>query len=268
MPTGTVLGHVHLNVADIPATEAFYAGALGFDVTTRTYPGALFLSAGGYHHHIGSNTWEGPGAPPPPAGRARARRLRGRAAGRRGARAGARARRERGPCDARGRGRRADRRPFEESSHSSRRSLVAEHGCPTPPTQTPGSDRAEAVGAIIRRRRQALGLTLRAFARQCDISPAHLSKVERGLASPSLAMLTRIVQELDLHGADLFGLAAGGGARHARRPRRRRAARGARRREPRRRASCGSRRRRASPPSCSARAGRGTSCRRARRTAR
>ena len=68
MPAGTVLGHVHLNVSDIPATESFYAGALGFDVTTRTYPGALFLSAGGYHHHIGSNTWEGPGAPPPPAG--------------------------------------------------------------------------------------------------------------------------------------------------------------------------------------------------------
>ena len=76
------------------------------------------------------------------------------------------------------------------------------------PAQIQGGDRAEAVGAIIRRRRQALGLTLRAFARQCDISPAHLSKVERGLASPSLAMLTRIVQELDLHGADLFGLAA------------------------------------------------------------
>ena len=68
MSAATVLGHVHLNVADIPATEAFYAGALGFDVTTRTYPGALFLSAGGYHHHIGGNTWEGPGAPPPPAG--------------------------------------------------------------------------------------------------------------------------------------------------------------------------------------------------------
>jgi transcriptional regulator with XRE-family HTH domain len=78
---------------------------------------------------------------------------------------------------------------------------------PEPEAQTPGSDRAEAVGAIIRRRRQALGLTLRAFARQCDISPAHLSKVERGLANPSLAMLTRIVQELDLHGTDLFGLA-------------------------------------------------------------
>ena len=78
---------------------------------------------------------------------------------------------------------------------------------PEPQAQTPGRDRAEAVGAIIRRRREGLGLTLRAFARQCEISPAHLSKVERGLANPSLAMLTRIVQELDLHGADLFGLA-------------------------------------------------------------
>ena len=79
---------------------------------------------------------------------------------------------------------------------------------PQSPEQIQGHDRAEAVGAIIRRRRQARGLTLRAFARQCDISPAHLSKVERGLASPSLTMLTRMVQELDLHGADLFGLAA------------------------------------------------------------
>jgi len=76
---------------------------------------------------------------------------------------------------------------------------------PNTSATTEGSDRAEAVGAIIRRRRQALGHTLRAFARQCDISPAHLSKIERGLASPSLGMLTRIVQELDLHDADLFG---------------------------------------------------------------
>lgn len=68
MPAATVLGHVHLNVADLAATEAFYDGVLGFDVTTRAYPGALFLSAGGYHHHIGSNVWEGAGAPAPPAG--------------------------------------------------------------------------------------------------------------------------------------------------------------------------------------------------------
>ena len=68
MTTGTRLGHVHLNVADIAASERFYAGALGFDVTVRGYPGALFVSAGGYHHHVGLNTWMGEGAPPPPPG--------------------------------------------------------------------------------------------------------------------------------------------------------------------------------------------------------
>jgi catechol 2,3-dioxygenase len=68
MPSGTRIGHVHLNVGDLPAAEAFYSGALGFDVTVRGYPGALFVSAGGYHHHLGLNTWAGDGAPPPPAG--------------------------------------------------------------------------------------------------------------------------------------------------------------------------------------------------------
>ncbi len=68
MAAGTVLGHVHLQVADIAEAEAFYAGVLGFDVIMRSYPGALFVSAGGYHHHIGLNTWAGAGAPPPPAG--------------------------------------------------------------------------------------------------------------------------------------------------------------------------------------------------------
>jgi catechol 2,3-dioxygenase len=68
MPTGTRIGHVHLNVADLDQAEAFYSGLLGFDVTVRGYPGALFLSMGGYHHHIGVNTWAGPGAPPPPPG--------------------------------------------------------------------------------------------------------------------------------------------------------------------------------------------------------
>jgi catechol 2,3-dioxygenase len=67
-PAGTRIGHVHLNVGDLAAAEAFYSGALGFDVTVRGYPGALFLSAGGYHHHIGLNTWAGEGAPPPPPG--------------------------------------------------------------------------------------------------------------------------------------------------------------------------------------------------------
>jgi catechol 2,3-dioxygenase len=68
MPAGTRIGHVHLNVADLAPAEAFYSGLLGFDVTVRGYPGALFLSTGGYHHHIGVNTWAGPGAPPPPRG--------------------------------------------------------------------------------------------------------------------------------------------------------------------------------------------------------
>jgi catechol 2,3-dioxygenase len=68
MPPGTRIGHVHLNVGDLAAAEAFYSGTLGFDVTVRGYPGALFVSAGGYHHHLGLNTWAGEGAPPPPPG--------------------------------------------------------------------------------------------------------------------------------------------------------------------------------------------------------
>src|SRR5205807_5699534 len=68
MPPDTRIGHVHLNVAELPASEAFYSDGLGLDVTVRGYPGALFLSAGGYHHHVGLNTWAGPGAPPPPQG--------------------------------------------------------------------------------------------------------------------------------------------------------------------------------------------------------
>ena len=68
MPPGTRIGHVHLNVGDLAAAEAFYSGALGFDVTVRGYPGALFVSAGGYHHHLGLNTWAGEGVPPPPSG--------------------------------------------------------------------------------------------------------------------------------------------------------------------------------------------------------
>ena len=67
MPQGTRIGHVHLNVGDLTAAEAFYSGALGFDVMVRGYPGALFVSAGGYHHHLGLNTWAGEGAPRPPA---------------------------------------------------------------------------------------------------------------------------------------------------------------------------------------------------------
>ena len=68
MPPGTTMGHVHLQVAEIPAAEGFYNGALGLDVMVRSYPGALFLAAGGYHHHLGLNTWQSQGAPPPPQG--------------------------------------------------------------------------------------------------------------------------------------------------------------------------------------------------------
>lgn len=67
-PPGTRIGHVHLQVADLGEAEAFYTGVLGFDVIVRGYPGALFVSAGGYHHHIGLNTWQSAGAPPPPPG--------------------------------------------------------------------------------------------------------------------------------------------------------------------------------------------------------
>jgi catechol 2,3-dioxygenase len=65
-PAGTTIGHVHLQVADIAEAEAFYNGVLGFDVMVRGYPGALFVSAGGYHHHIGLNTWHSAGSGPAP----------------------------------------------------------------------------------------------------------------------------------------------------------------------------------------------------------
>lgn len=74
LPNGTGVGHVHLHVGDLEAAERFYAGILGFDVTQRYGSGALFLSAGGYHHHVGLNTWLGAGAPPPPPGAAGLRR--------------------------------------------------------------------------------------------------------------------------------------------------------------------------------------------------
>jgi catechol 2,3-dioxygenase len=57
MPRGTTMGHMHLSVSDLGAARALYHEALGLDVTVWSYPGALFLSAGGYHHHLGLNTW-------------------------------------------------------------------------------------------------------------------------------------------------------------------------------------------------------------------
>lgn len=62
------IGHVHLKVADLDRAIAFYHGVLGFDIVQRLGDQAAFLSAGGYHHHIGLNTWESRGGTPPPAG--------------------------------------------------------------------------------------------------------------------------------------------------------------------------------------------------------
>ncbi len=62
------VGHVHLRVADLERALAFYHGVLGFEVTLRVGNSAAFLSAGGYHHHIGLNTWESLGGSPPPPG--------------------------------------------------------------------------------------------------------------------------------------------------------------------------------------------------------
>jgi catechol 2,3-dioxygenase len=66
MADGTTIGHMHLRVGDIPKAQAFYQDVLGFDVIAKM-PSALFVSAGGYHHHIGMNTWHSLNAPRPPA---------------------------------------------------------------------------------------------------------------------------------------------------------------------------------------------------------
>ena len=65
---GVRIGHVHLKVADLDRALAFYCGVLGFDLMQRYGSGAAFISAGGYHHHIGLNTWESLGGAPPPPG--------------------------------------------------------------------------------------------------------------------------------------------------------------------------------------------------------
>jgi len=70
LPAGTVMGHVHLQVAEIPETVRFYRDVLGFDEMASYGSQATFLSAGGYHHHLGANTWASAGAPPPPEGSA------------------------------------------------------------------------------------------------------------------------------------------------------------------------------------------------------
>ena len=71
MPGGTVMGHIHLHVGDLRGAESFYHATLGFDKTVWSYPGALFMSAGGYHHHLATNVW----SPGPSAGEHEARLL-------------------------------------------------------------------------------------------------------------------------------------------------------------------------------------------------
>ncbi len=68
---GTMMGHIHLQVAQIEATERFYIDLIGFDLIIRYGPSATFLAANGYHHHIGGNTWAGVGLPPAPDDAAR-----------------------------------------------------------------------------------------------------------------------------------------------------------------------------------------------------
>ncbi len=67
LPAGTVIGHVHLHVRNLLEAEQFYTRVLGFKLMQRYQSGAIFVSAGEYHHHVGLNTWAGVGAPPPPA---------------------------------------------------------------------------------------------------------------------------------------------------------------------------------------------------------
>lgn len=66
VPNQTQIGHVHLSVSDLDTSLRFYQGLLGFEITQYYGESAVFLSAGGYHHHIGLNTWRSKGAPPPP----------------------------------------------------------------------------------------------------------------------------------------------------------------------------------------------------------
>ena len=66
-PEGSVVGHVHLRVPSIEAARVFFVDSIGMDITASGYPGALFMSAGGYHHHVAANIWQGRNVPPLPA---------------------------------------------------------------------------------------------------------------------------------------------------------------------------------------------------------
>jgi catechol 2,3-dioxygenase len=65
-PKGTAMGHIHLQVSGLQPAREFYHDRLGLDITQESYPGAIFMSAGGYHHHLGTNIWAGNGIPPTP----------------------------------------------------------------------------------------------------------------------------------------------------------------------------------------------------------
>jgi catechol 2,3-dioxygenase len=75
LPDDTVMGHVHLRVADVPSARAFYVDELGFEEMAVYGREATFLGMGGYHHHLGANTWQSAGAPPAPEGTARLERF-------------------------------------------------------------------------------------------------------------------------------------------------------------------------------------------------
>jgi catechol 2,3-dioxygenase len=68
IPAGTDIGHVHLKVSDLDRSLGFYVGVLGFELTQRLGDDAAFIAAGGYHHHLGLNTWQSRGGSPPPEG--------------------------------------------------------------------------------------------------------------------------------------------------------------------------------------------------------
>jgi catechol 2,3-dioxygenase len=75
-PAGSVMGHIHLHVGDLAEARAYYGDGIGFDTTVWSYPGALFFSAGGYHHHLATNTWSAGPAPQPDESRLVAWQLR------------------------------------------------------------------------------------------------------------------------------------------------------------------------------------------------
>ena len=126
LEAGTVMGHVHLCVASIPETVAFYRDVVGFGLMAQLGNQAAFLSAGGYHHHLGGNTWESAGASPAPPGTARLRARDDRAARHRRARPRRRAARGRRPPGQRRRCRPGRGRSVRKPARSRTR-LIAAH---------------------------------------------------------------------------------------------------------------------------------------------